>query len=300
MTPSVGVVIGRFQIAQLHAAHKTLLTRVKNEHPNLLILLGVSPILGSFRHPLSFEVRKHMIQRDYPHAMILPLTDHPSDEVWSQQIDQLIQTVYPRHDAILYGGRESCTSQYSGRYKTEYVETHDSMSSGTTKRTEIASQIRDTEDFRAGLIYATYHQYPRLMYTVDIAPLSEEQGKKMLTLGRKRGLAYCFPGGFMDPVDMNFEAAARRELGEEMNLEANSMVYLASHKQDDWRYKNADEGTLFTALFAANIIDVTLAKASDDLDEVKTKPLHEWSHEELIKPHQWMLAYIQQQFKEGI
>ena len=48
----VGVVIGRFQVDELHAGHVELLNTVQAKHPNMLVLLGSKPSPPDADYPL--------------------------------------------------------------------------------------------------------------------------------------------------------------------------------------------------------------------------------------------------------
>ena len=63
---AIGVIIARFQSPYLHEGHKALVQLVKKSHNKAVIVLGVSPVLGSRKNPLDFHTRERMIKRDYP------------------------------------------------------------------------------------------------------------------------------------------------------------------------------------------------------------------------------------------
>ena len=58
---SLGVIVGRFQVPELHEGHHKLIAHVLSQHPQILILLGVTPVLGSKRNPLDYITRERMI-----------------------------------------------------------------------------------------------------------------------------------------------------------------------------------------------------------------------------------------------
>ena len=93
-----------------------------------------------------------------------------------------------------------------------------------------------------------------------------------MLLGRKQGEAYHrFFGGFVDPRDESLEAAAARELKEEAgtNVEIgghNSLIYIGSHRVDDWRYRSESD-KICTALFVAPY-QYGVPAPGDDIAEV--------------------------------
>jgi bifunctional NMN adenylyltransferase/nudix hydrolase len=102
--------------------------------------------------------------------------------------------------------------------------------------------------------------------TVDIAVL--KYGDSQVLLGKKHNSTqWRFPGGFSDPADDNYEAAARRELQEECgDIEINDLQYIGSAKIDDWRYRS-EEDKIITLFFKAQWVFGN-EKASDDLKEL--------------------------------
>ncbi|MDR6945075.1 hypothetical protein [Mucilaginibacter pocheonensis] len=52
------VIIARFQTPYLHNGHKQLINTVKENHAKLIILLGVSPIMGSRKNPYDYYTRE--------------------------------------------------------------------------------------------------------------------------------------------------------------------------------------------------------------------------------------------------
>ena len=67
----IGVVVGRFQVHELHQAHRDLLDHVTAEHRKVVVVLGLSPLMNTISNPLDFEARKQMIQAEYPNAIVL-------------------------------------------------------------------------------------------------------------------------------------------------------------------------------------------------------------------------------------
>ena len=91
----IGVIIARFQSPYLHEGHKSLVESVKVKHNTTVIVLGVSPVRGSKRNPLDFQTRERMIKKVYPDVVVLPLSDHPLDTKWSQNLDTLLANTFP-------------------------------------------------------------------------------------------------------------------------------------------------------------------------------------------------------------
>ena len=86
----VGVVVGRFQVHELHDGHKELIDHVCSQHNKVIIFLGLSHVNMSINNPLDFESRRQMIAADYPDINVLYIKDMPSDEAWSNKLDGMI------------------------------------------------------------------------------------------------------------------------------------------------------------------------------------------------------------------
>src|SRR5574339_163710 len=92
---SVGVIVGRFQVAAPTVGHLALISRVMERHKKILICLGVSPTRLSATDPLDYAARERMMRSHFPTATITPVYDNPSDERWSQQLDQTVARLFP-------------------------------------------------------------------------------------------------------------------------------------------------------------------------------------------------------------
>ncbi|MBI2888855.1 MAG: NUDIX domain-containing protein [Candidatus Liptonbacteria bacterium] len=260
MEETVGVVIGRFQVPRLHEGHRHLLSLVEARHKDVLIMVGTTEAFPTPRNPLSFEMRARMLAELFPHATIFPLPDHPSDDEWVKAVDSLIASSFPSRDAVLYGSRDSCIKEYSGRHRRHFVAQVASPR-GTDER--IGAAVRHSEDFRRGFIYAQTGRFPIVYPTVDIAVLNTET--RSVLLGAK---SYEYPllrfiGGFVDVSDASWEKAALRELAEETTLtEVRDLVYVGSATINDWRYRHTGDG-IKTSFFCVRYVSGTPSPRDD-------------------------------------
>jgi bifunctional NMN adenylyltransferase/nudix hydrolase len=262
----VGVIIARFQSPYLHEGHKALIQQVKKDHNKIVIVLGVSPVRGSRKNPLDFHTRERMIKNEYPDIVVLPLSDHPLDAKWSQNLDTLLSDSFPGLSFSLYGSRDSFIPYYSGRFETvELPET--GSHSATIIREKISDKVLDSEEFRIGIIYAYSNTYLKVYATVDIAVF--KNNKTEILLGRKNiDNKWRLLGGFSDPTDESYEEAARRELIEECGpIETTPMNYEKSVRVNDWRYKS-EADKIITCLFSTDFVSGD-PSGSDDIAEVR-------------------------------
>jgi len=265
-TADVGIIIGRFQIHELHEAHTDLIQSVCNEHHKVIIFLGLSPVLVTQNNPLDFESRKQMILEKFPNVNVLYIKDQKSDKEWSKDLDEKIKDlVSPNQSVTLYGGRDSFIKSYLGKYFTQEL-VQERYISASEIRKGIGKRVKNTPEFRAGVIWGSYNQYPKTYPTVDIAILNEDKTKVLLARKPKED-KYRFVGGFADPKSSSYEQDARREVGEETGIEVSDPEYIGSFFVDDWRYRN--EVDKIKTLFFVCKYTFGKPEANDDICEVR-------------------------------
>lgn len=273
----IGVVIGRFQIDTLHKGHISLLDHVTKNHKKVIVFIGVAVGEHKEEQALGYATREKMIKGAYPDVVIQPLKDMIDDQKWSEQIDNKIREVYHHGSVVLYGGRDSFIPYYKGKFRTENVGNIINVpDSATKRREEIKREVRDSADFRAGIIYHAANSYPNAFPCVDVAVVKEtqEDGIEILLCRKIDEKLYRFPGGFVDPQDKSYESAARRELTEEVgSLEVTNPEYITSLQVDDWRYRNS-KNKIITSLFKFQFIYGS-PKAQDDIHGVKWFKINE-------------------------
>ncbi len=251
----IGVVVARFQVHKLHEGHINLIDKVIENHKKVVIFLGV-PVIGNTKaNPLDYASREAMIKETYPNVIVLPLKDQRSNEKWSRELDNQIQVPFGERSslsAVLYGSRDSFIPYYSGKYAVVELTT-DVLYSGTEVRKQVSKEILASEDFRAGVIHATYAARPVTYPTVDITVYNE---KGQILLAKKPNEDfYRFIGGFVDRTDENWEQAAKREFKEETggNAEIGNVSYVCSGAINDWRYGKTESG-IMTTLFIGKFL----------------------------------------------
>lgn len=275
----IGVLVGRFQVHELHESHRTVIEAMIARHKKAMICLGVSPALVTKRNPLDFVARKEMLLAAYPQLTVFALPDMRSDEEWSAALDARIREVSPVGTVLLYGNRANVIDRYTGAFLTEELEQHVFIT-GADIRAGISSRVQSSPDFRAGVIYAAYNQYPKVYPTVDVAVLKNGS----VLLARKPGeQLYRFIGGFTDPTDANYESAARREVKEETGIEIDKPEFAGSAQIDDWRYRNEDDA-IITLFFTARYRSGDIAP-NDDIAEARLVRLIDFTPDILVPEH---------------
>lgn len=281
----VGVIVGRFQVPDLHDGHKDLIRTVCDNHDKVIIFLGLSPLKASLNNPLDFEARKQMIADEFPNVNIAYIDDVNNDQIWSRNLDKQINLLTgPTQSVVLYGSRDSFTEHYTGAHPTAILES-EVYHSGTEVRKEVSRQsTRQSPDFRAGVVWTTFQRFPTSFQVVDVCILDKDIMPEKVLLGRKEGEnAYRFIGGFVDPTDPSLEAAARREAQEETGLTITDPHYIGSYRIDDWRYKN-ERDKMLTAIFVA-AKQFGKAEANDDIVEIRWFDIDSLEKHDLVPGH---------------
>lgn len=282
--PSVGVIVGRFQVENLHTGHHHLIDYVNKRHTKLIIFLGLSPLKTTRNNPLDFPTRKKMIEKDYPDAIVLYIKDLPCDELWSKNLDgQLKDVIGPETEVTLYGSRESFIDYYHGKFQTHEL-IQEVFESGTEIRKHISVTAKSTKDFREGVIWATCNQYKKIYPTVDIA-IWDDDYKRLLMARKPNEKLYRFVGGFVD--EETLERACRREVAEETHLEISDPQYVGSFVVDDWRYRREFD-SIVTTLFEAKRV-FGKPTPDDDIAELKWFDVSTIRPDDLVEAHRPLL-----------
>lgn len=271
-----GVIVGRFQVNNLHAGHLELFRQVSEKHERVIVFIGVARTIATARNPLDFETRKKMIQAEYPDFVILPLRDEKNDEVWSKKLDEHIADVTQfTGNVTLYGGRDSFVPHYHGAHKVEQLSVvtspeafdalHRPQVTGTSVRHKLANKVISSPDFRAGAIYAASNRFPLCLPTVDVAILHNTGSGYNVLVARKPGESlFRFVGGFAERGE-GFERSAKREAYEETGLDLHNIEYIGSFPIQDWRYAQDTDAGIVTTFYAGWSI-TSGSKAGDDIE----------------------------------
>lgn len=292
----VGILICRLQVAELHEAHIDLIETVRKEHNKVILFLGLSPAIGTRNNPLDFECRKQMISEKFPDITILYIKDVSSDQVWSQNLDRMIQDhLLPSQTVTLYGGRDSFMEHYKGKFSIQELVS-DRIISGSEMRKNISKKTKNTKEFREGVIWSVYNQYPKVFATVDIALINFKT--KEILLGRKEDENDLrFIGGFSTPNSPSFEIDASRELQEETGVDVPSdqLIYAGSSFIDDWRYAGEIDKIKTTFFIAPYIMGP--ARPDDDIAELRWIKLDRFYKDLLVKTHYPLYDILKEYFK---
>jgi bifunctional NMN adenylyltransferase/nudix hydrolase len=295
---SIGALVGRFQVHELHEAHQYVINQVVDNHKKVILFLGVPKVVGTKNNPLDFDTRKKMIQKHYPNIVILALPDFGDDKRWSHELDKRIKEVYQIGDVLLYGGRDSFIPYYKkggGQFDCRELEQH-TFVSGTEVRKMVSEEVKDSSDFRAGVIYQSYNQYPKVHPCVDIA-IFDEKEERVLMAKRPYEDDWRFIGGFSKPTDSSYEHTARRKISEDAggNLEITNLSYIGSVTIPDWRYQS-EQDKIMSVLFKTKK-GWGRIEPSDDVSELRWFQITDLEKLNIVREHKVLMTILLEDLK---
>lgn len=296
-THGVGVIVGRFQVANLSKAHFSLIRYVLNLHNNVLLFLGVSPTNLSRKNPLSFTMRQKMIAGSFSNAnhklIILPIKDIHNSKKWVGLIEDKIQEIFPHEtDVTYYGGRDSSISSFLAfgnfpaiQLNKKDLELYDEKEnlSGTELRDLTSKKEIDSPDFRSGVIYATYNHYDIAYPCVDIAVRHPTNPELFLFAKKPYESGLRFVGGHVNPSDYSLEEAASRELEEETGLIIPGLIYLGSSHIRDWRYEHENDKIITTLFYGVASTDAV--NPQDDIEHLEWRNIETIEETDIVLEH---------------
>lgn len=289
----VGVIVARFQVPELHEEHLSLIQKVVNTHPRVLVILGLAADACKCTHnnPLDYPTRKAMIEKTFPNVEVLYIKDVGNNEVWSKDLDKIISSqIGPEQKVILYGGRDSFIPHYRGRYTTEELMPTKFIS-GKEIRKNVGIKSKGTKEFREGVIWAVENQWPNALPTVDVAIIDRNKNK-LLVCRKPNQKLIRFVGGFANPNSVCYEDDALREVEEETHLIVANIQYICSRKINDWRFVG-EKNKIKTVLFTADYIDGNPA-ADDDIAEVEWFAFETLNEEMFVIEHRELFNVLKE------
>ena len=248
MSKPVGVIVARFQVSKLHPGHIHLIYHVRELHEDVLIVLGHhGGSVRTKRNPLTVGERKVMVEQTFPGVPLLieGLADHPySSDMWSRNLDQLIERVFPGRGAVLYGSRGSFIPYYSGKYVTTEVPAIFPDSGSEIRK---ALVFPDTEEARRTIIWDQENRRDFMYSTSDLAIVRKDTQEVLLGSKPNFDDKLCFIGGHAEKGDKGARSTVIREGGEEVvGIKVGEPVYIDSVSVNDPRYRDTQDGVMTT------------------------------------------------------
>lgn len=131
-----GVVVGRFQVLELHEGHLHLLSTVHNACSKLVVIIGSTETPDFIKNPFDYTYRRSLILKWFPKAIVHGIFDYPLNEQWSGVLDAIVYT-YP--NVVLFGSRDCFMKDYNGENKCIRVPEIPGVS-GTKIREELKNK----------------------------------------------------------------------------------------------------------------------------------------------------------------
>jgi ADP-ribose pyrophosphatase YjhB (NUDIX family) len=275
---TLGVTIGRFQVDRLHEGHGAMLDHALNNCDHLLVLVGTRPTPANATNPLPFTAVKEMIEGELQGHTILSVKDNASNELWSQDVDKLIDACKWQQECNnvrIFCGRDGFIPFYHGKYTIEKVDAGCDAVCASALREKIGKEIENDEAWRRGVIWAMENLQHRTYHTVDMACLHEVgDGTINILLAQKPDSdKWRFPGGFVEKGE-KFIVAAGREFYEETGLyTAGGFKILDDFLIDDWRVRR-QKGVDHKTVLCVGWHSHGQPKAQDDISNVAWHQLH--------------------------
>lgn len=284
MPQGTGIVVGRFQIDQLHKGHEAVIKQALDECEVVIVFIGCLTLGATARNPLNYEARRQMIRARFSYVepdrlYVIRLDDTTGgDKLW---LDTILNGVERRVGTLNnlrgYGSRDSsflCVLNdkdiNQGRVTVKVVP-EVAYVSATVVREEICKNTPYySTDMRRGIIHAKGNGYPAVYPVIDC--LIYNPHSKSFLLGRRNHEdKYRIIGGFFEAKDTDLITCVQREVHEEtgLGIYKDDIHYIGSVIVDDPRLRGEAEKILTNLHVGVLSNSVQTAKGADDIFEVK-------------------------------
>lgn len=147
----IAVIVGRFQVPELHEGHIKLISTAINDCNRTYVLIGYDRQVHQGhkkddRYPYSVSEVQRMMQKTFNGAATISyIEDMPTEERWWASLDAIAGTYASGgNDVHLYGSRDSFISNYKGPHKVVYVDEIEGVS-GTKVRAELKEKENESK-----------------------------------------------------------------------------------------------------------------------------------------------------------
>lgn len=139
----IGIIIGRFQVPELHPGHLHLIKSALENFDEVHIVVGVTK--GDKldkRNPLPYEAREIMLLDSFPELFgkLHTIEDIGNWPVWVETLDRdILDRIAEEGQVVIVGSRDSVAThykEYGGKFDTATIEPLEDFS-GTGAREEI-------------------------------------------------------------------------------------------------------------------------------------------------------------------
>lgn len=294
----LGVLIGRFQVPEMHEGHRFIVKRMQEQCDEVLILFGSANRARSVKNPFTYKERTTAAHNLFPGVWTAPLNDYLyNDSQWMADVAATIALMQAeikhvcRYDQelkiVLYGHHKDGNDYLKWFPQYEYVNINSDIDvSGTEVRNSFMHML--PENVQADAAYfikerITFKDYPYPdSLNICCADAVVECLGHILLIKRKftpGAGSWALPGGHKN-TNETFLQCALRELKEETNLRIPEPVLIGSIKSTRLFDNPRRSSGIPKLTLAAHIVvkpnpDGSLPRAngSDDAAETRWLPV---------------------------
>jgi len=242
----LGVLIGRFQVPEMHEGHRYIVKRMQEQCDQVLVLFGSANRTRSVKNPFTYRERVTAGKNLFPNVIMAPLNDYLyNDSQWMADVAATIEIIRTKVsynfqkpvEVVLYGHHKDGNDYLNWFPQYEYVNINSDIDiSGTEVRNSFAHLLPD--NVQADMRYfakerETFKDYPyHDSLNICCGDAVVECLGHILLIKRKftPGAGnWALPGGHKN-TNETFLQCALRELKEETNLRIPEQVLLGSIK----------------------------------------------------------------------
>ena len=242
----LGVLIGRFQVPEMHEGHRFLVREMLEQCDQVLVLFGSSNRPRSVKNPFTYQERATAAQRLFPSIWTAPLNDYLyNDSQWMADVAATIKDAEvefsfkfgEQPEVVLYGHHKDGNDYLKWFPQYEYVNVNSDVDvSGTEVRNSFShllpKQVQlDMQYFAKERETFSRYPYPGCLNICCGDAVVECLGHVLLIQRKFTPGAgnWALPGGHKN-TDETFLQCALRELKEETNIRVPDAVLLGSIK----------------------------------------------------------------------
>lgn len=292
----LGILIGRFQVPEMHEGHRFLVREMLEQCDQVLILFGSANRTRSVKNPFTYQERKAAALKLFPTIGTAPLNDYLyNDSQWMADVTATIEQAREQISrdfetpvtVVLYGHHKDGNDYLRWFPQYEYVNINSDIDvSGTEVRNSYSHMLpqsvqQDMQYFAQERETFKSYPYPDSLNICCGDAVVECLGHILLIRRKFTPGAgnWALPGGHKH-TDETFLECAVRELYEETNLRIPKPVLLGSIKSSRLfdsprRSSGIPKLTLAVHMVVKPNVDGSLPRAngSDDASETSWVPV---------------------------
>lgn len=294
----LGVLIGRFQVPEMHEGHRFIVRQMLEQCDQVLVLFGSANRATSVKNPFSYRERRLSTFRLFPEVLMAPLNDYLyNDSQWMADVaatiegcrESLENDFQANFDVLLYGHHKDGNDYLNWFPQYEYVNINSDIDiSGTEIRNSFTHLLpenvqADMKYFAKEKLLFKDYPFPDAL-NISCGDAVVECLGHILLIRRKYTPGagnWALPGGHKETNETYLQCALR-ELGEETNLRIPQQVLVGSIKStrlfdSPKRSSGIPKITLAVHMVVKPDPDGSLPRANglDDASETRWVPIND-------------------------